>query len=63
MCKHCPNFRTDAASMSVLSAPRVDAQALAVDAESRGWIDEADRHHRLIIRLDALLAEGGNLAG
>jgi integrase len=57
ICEHCPNFRTDAASVSVLSAQRVDAEALAVDAESRGWIDEADRHRRLVARLDALLAE------
>ena len=41
----------------------VDAEALAADAESRGWIDEAERHRRLITRLDALLAEGENLAG
>jgi integrase len=63
ICEHCPNFRTDAASVSVLSAQRVDAEALAADAEARGWIDEAERHRRLITRLDALLAEGENLAG
>jgi integrase len=57
ICEHCPSFRTDAASISVLSAQRVDAAALAADAESRGWIDEADRHRRLVERLDALLAE------
>ena len=57
ICEHCPSFRTDAASVSVLAAQRVDAEALAVDAEARGWIDEADRHRRLIARLDALLAE------
>lgn len=57
ICEHCPNFRTDAASVSVLSAQRVDAEALAADAESRGWIDEVERHRRLIARLDTLLAE------
>lgn len=57
ICEHCPSFRTDAASISVLSAQRVDAAALAADAESRGWIDEADRHRRLVERLDALLTE------
>ena len=57
ICEHCPSFRTDAASISVLSAQRVDAVALAADAESRGWVDEADRHRRLVERLDALLAE------
>ena len=41
----------------MLAAQRVDAEALAADAEARGWIDEADRHRRLIARLDALLAE------
>jgi integrase len=57
ICEHCPSLRTDAASISVLSAQRVDAAALAADAESRGWVDEADRHRRLIERLDALLTE------
>jgi AhpD family alkylhydroperoxidase len=61
ICEHCPNFHTDAASISVLSAQRIDAEALAADAESRGWIEEADRHRRLITRLDTLLAE--NVAG
>jgi len=57
ICEHCPSFRTDAASVSVLAAQRVDAEALARDAEARGWIEEADRHRRLIARLDALLTE------
>jgi integrase len=57
ICEHCPSFRTDAASVSVLAAQRVDAEALAQDAQARGWIDEADRHRRLIGRLDALLSE------
>jgi hypothetical protein len=56
ICEHCPNFRTDAASITVLSAQRVDAEALAADAQARGWIAEADRHRRLITRLDTLLA-------
>ena len=59
ICEHCPSFRTDAASVSVLAAQRVDAEALAADAEARGWIDEAQRHRRLIARLDALLGEAG----
>ena len=45
------------------SAQRVDAEALAADAEARGWIDEAERHRRLVARLDTLLAEDENLAG
>ena len=57
ICEHCPSFRTDAASISVLAAQRVDAEALARDAEARGWIEEADRHRGLIARLDVLLAE------
>lgn len=55
--RYSPNFRTDSASISVLTAQRIDAEALAVDAEARGWIDEAARHRRLIARLDTLLAE------
>lgn len=61
ICEHCPSFRTDAASVSVLAAQRIDAEALANDAEARGWIDEAGRHRQLIARLDALLS--GEAAG
>ena len=57
ICENCPSFRTDAASVSVLGAQRVDAEALAADAEARGWLEEADRHRRLVARLDALLAQ------
>ena len=57
ICEHCPSFRTDAASIAVLSAQRVDTQALLADAQTRGWIDEADRHRRLLNRLDTLIAD------
>ncbi|HTP30266.1 MAG TPA: tyrosine-type recombinase/integrase [Anaeromyxobacteraceae bacterium] len=57
ICEHCPSFRTDVASVPILSAQRIDAEALLVDAEARGWIEEADRHRRLVARLDALLGE------
>lgn len=59
ICEHCPNLRTDAASAAVLAAQRVDTQALAADAQRRGWIDEADRHQRLLERLDHLIAQAG----
>ena len=59
ICEHCPSFRTDTASIAVLSAQRVDTQALAADAERRGWIDEADRHRRLLTRLDTLIEQAG----
>jgi integrase len=52
ICEHCPNFRADASHLAVLSAQRVDAEALLADAEKRGWVAEADRHRRLIERLD-----------
>jgi hypothetical protein len=55
ICEHCPSFHTDAGSLAILSAQRVDAQALAQDAEQRGWITEATRHNRLVARLDALI--------
>jgi hypothetical protein len=60
VCEHCPSFRTDSTHLPVLAAQRLDAQALAADAEARGWIDEADRHRRLIARLDAVLAQAVN---
>lgn len=33
------------------------AEALATDAGARGWLEEADRHRRLVARLDVLLAQ------
>lgn len=59
ICEHCPNFGTDTASLPILAAQRVDTEALAADAERRGWIDEAERHHRLLERLDHLIAQTG----
>jgi integrase len=59
ICEHCPNFRTDVASVAVLAAQRIDTAALAADAEARGWIDEADRHRKLLARLDTLIAQTG----
>lgn len=56
ICEHCPSFGTDTASIAVLAAQRVDTQALADDAQARGWIDEADRHQRLLHQLDTLIA-------
>jgi hypothetical protein len=52
ICEHCPNFRTDASYLPVLAAQRADAETLARDAEARGWGSEAERHRRLIERLD-----------
>ena len=60
ICEHCPSFRTDSTHLPVLAAQHQDAQALAADAEARGWIEEADRHHRLIARLDAVMAQAAN---
>jgi hypothetical protein len=57
ICEHCPSFRAEPSSLPILAAQRVDAQALAQDAEDRGWITEAERHKRLIARLDALISE------
>lgn len=56
ICEHCPNFRTEATFLPILAAQRADASALAADAARRGWGDEAERHRRLIERLDALMA-------
>lgn len=56
ICEHCPNFRTDLTYLPVLAAQRADAQALAADAQARGWVAEAERHRRLIERLDVHLA-------
>jgi integrase len=55
ICEHCPSFHTEPSSLPILAAQRVDAEALARDAEQRGWITEAERHRRLIARLDTLI--------
>ncbi len=55
ICEHCPSFHTEPSSLPVLAAQRVDADALARDAEQRGWIAEAERHQRLIAQLDTLI--------
>lgn len=57
ICEHCPSYRSETSSLPILAAQRVDAAALARDAEQRGWIEEADRHHKLIARLDTLIAD------
>lgn len=59
ICEHCPNFRTEPTNLGVLTAQRVDTEALIIDAEQRGWIDEADRHRRLLTRLDTLIEQAG----
>jgi hypothetical protein len=56
ICEHCPSFHSDASFLPVLAAQRVDAEALARDAEERGWISEATRHRELIARLDTLIS-------
>ena len=53
ICEHCPNFRTDTGYLPILAAQRADTETLARDAEARGWTGEAERHRRLIERLDA----------
>jgi site-specific recombinase XerD len=55
ICEHCPNFRSEASFLPVLQLQRVDAEALAADAQARGWGEEAARHRRLIERLDLLI--------
>lgn len=63
ICEHCPNFRTDATYLPILAAQRTDARKLAEDAQRRGWITEADRHHKLIARLDATITDIQKSAG
>jgi integrase len=57
ICEHCPSYRTDDTYTPVLTAQRADAQLLARDAEARGWTSEAERHRKLIDRLDALTSQ------
>ncbi len=57
ICEHCPSYRSEPSSLPILAVQRVDAEALARDAQQRGWIDEADRHRKLIARLDTLIAD------
>jgi integrase len=57
ICEHCPNFRTDTGYLPILAAQRADTETLARDAEARGWTGEAERHRRLIARLDAHISQ------
>jgi integrase len=57
ICEHCPNFRTDTGYLPVLAAQKADTEQLAKDAQDRGWISEADRHRKLIARLDDLISK------
>src|SRR5258705_14023272 len=57
ICEHCPNFRTDTGYLPVLAAQRADTETLARDAEPRGWTGEAQRHRRIIARLDAHISQ------
>jgi len=57
ICEHCPNFRSERTFWPILATQRIDTEALAADAEARGWGDEAARHRRLIERLDRLMAQ------
>jgi integrase len=59
ICEHCPNYRSDATFLPILATQRTDAAALAADAESRGWGEEAARHRRLVERLDTLISRAG----
>ena len=55
ICEHCPNFRTESTFLPILATQRADADALATDADARGWGTEATRHRRLVERLDQLM--------
>jgi len=57
ICEHCPGFRTEASFLPALLAQRADTAALLADAHQRGWGEEAERHMRLIERLDTLIAQ------
>jgi len=56
ICEHCPNFRSDTTFLPVLATQRIDAEALAADAQARGWEQEAARHRRLVERLDEVMS-------
>ncbi|MGH3160259.1 MAG: tyrosine-type recombinase/integrase [Streptosporangiaceae bacterium] len=57
ICEHCPNFRNDTSFLPILQLQRADTEALAADAEARGWGGEAARHRRLLDRLDTLIGQ------
>jgi hypothetical protein len=59
ICEHCPNFRSESSLLPVLATQRADTDALAADAAARGWDEEAERHRRLLARLDTLIARAG----
>jgi len=56
ICEHCPAFHTEPETLPALAAQRADTQALVRDADDCGWTSEAERHARLIARLDQLIS-------
>jgi len=57
ICEHCPSYRTDDTHTPVLATQRRDAEILVRDAQARGWTSQAERHQKLIARLDALISQ------
>lgn len=55
ICENCPSFHTEPANITALAAQRDDTQALADDANARGWTAETQRQQALLARLDVLL--------
>lgn len=45
------------------SPPSASTPKRSPETQERGWIDEAERHHKLIARLDALIANTEATAG
>jgi integrase len=47
ICEQCDFFVPDPAAINAIAAQHTDVRALQIDAEARGWDDEAARHRRV----------------
>jgi integrase len=52
ICEQCDNFVPDPEATHTLTIQRDDIRTLEHDATTRGWTDEANRHHRTAETLD-----------
>jgi integrase len=55
ICHHCPSLRLEPSDVITLQTQRADTIKLVATADKLGWTTEADRHTKLLARLDALI--------
>jgi len=60
ICEQCDFFAPDPAAAATITAQLDDVRELRADAQTRGWDDEAARHHRVEVTLERHLDRLGH---